>query len=528
VQPITEAKPPPCGFFHALNQNGTKMTTQLVDWLCAEFCTAIYEYDDFPKVILDKIIRNDEVYFSIERYGYVDYIVCRGTTTAEDVLHDLEAWRAKVTGLGYLAFGVLDSKIAEALVTFGRPRSGGQELANILEAVPQRAYRNVIDGTVDPITKEPPQVPFITPYVDASPFIDIAAPSGPNPKWPWPISLHYSPLYLSGTKQLYEAHTAASVGAHMITPIQFIQQVEGRDGYLGGGKYKAVWDSLGCVYSIGPGLTQGVNRDTCLTQAEVDAALQKELDGVEMAVDSLVTVPLTQNQRTALISFTYNSGVGALESSTLLKVLNQGHYDEVPAQLIRWVHARGAKGPVPGLVNRRNAEIALWRTPDDQGPAPVYDTVNASVPKATIPPTEKASTMAATATIPAPAPAPVTTTTNAINSAFSSATADIKSVWTSISGMLTSVAGAGITGLFVALFPRYTSYILAAISVAVMGINFAAHAYMLVTGIKASNNATFQLAENFLNKVEVALGGQPLTFDDGTGTMAPSSAPTAA
>jgi len=39
--------------------------------------------------------------------------------------------------------------------------------------------------------------------------------------------------------------------------------------------------------------------------------------------------------------------------------VNHGEYDEAPRQFRRWVYARGIK--LPGLVRRREDEIALWQ-----------------------------------------------------------------------------------------------------------------------------------------------------------------------
>jgi len=71
-----------------------------------------------------------------------------------------------------------------------------------------------------------------------------------------------------------------------------------------------------------------------------------------------VKVPLTDNQFAALVSFTYNVGAGALRRSTLLKKLNKGDYDGVPAELMKWTRAGSKK--LKGLENRRAAEAGLW------------------------------------------------------------------------------------------------------------------------------------------------------------------------
>lgn len=95
-----------------------------------------------------------------------------------------------------------------------------------------------------------------------------------------------------------------------------------------------------------------------LTQQQVNDLLAKDLKPTEQAVNNGVKVALNQNQFDALTSFTFNVGTGAFAGSTLLKVLNQGQYDQVPTQLLRWTRSGGQV--VQGLVNRRNNEIKLW------------------------------------------------------------------------------------------------------------------------------------------------------------------------
>ncbi len=95
-----------------------------------------------------------------------------------------------------------------------------------------------------------------------------------------------------------------------------------------------------------------------LTEEQVMDLLSQDLAGVEEAVNDSVAVELSQNQFDALVSFCFNVGVSAFRNSTLLKLLNQGLYREVPAQWRRWVYCRGQV--VPGLIGRREQEIALW------------------------------------------------------------------------------------------------------------------------------------------------------------------------
>ena len=97
-----------------------------------------------------------------------------------------------------------------------------------------------------------------------------------------------------------------------------------------------------------------------LTDQQALDLLSQDVTPAEQAVNTRVTVELNQNQFDALVSFTFNVGVGAFQSSTLLKVLNQEQYDQVPTQLLRWTRAGGQV--VQGLVNRRQNEINLWNT----------------------------------------------------------------------------------------------------------------------------------------------------------------------
>ena len=86
--------------------------------------------------------------------------------------------------------------------------------------------------------------------------------------------------------------------------------------------------------------------------------LRRDTKVAERAVNQQVQVVLTQYQFDALVSFVFNVGAGAFGGSTLLRRLNQGDYNAVPAELMRWVNSGGT--PLPGLVRRRRAEGVLF------------------------------------------------------------------------------------------------------------------------------------------------------------------------
>jgi len=127
-------------------------------------------------------------------------------------------------------------------------------------------------------------------------------------------------------------------------------------------KLSAYDDGTG-VWTIGYGTTRYPNGkrvsegDQC-TLEQAKAYMQHDLKIFERAVNSAVKVPLKQNQFDALVSLTYNIGVGAFKNSTLLKKLNLGAYKEAANQFDVWVNTGGKR--LQGLVNRRAMEKKLF------------------------------------------------------------------------------------------------------------------------------------------------------------------------
>lgn len=112
------------------------------------------------------------------------------------------------------------------------------------------------------------------------------------------------------------------------------------------------------VLTIGHGHTRGVEEGDVITRAQAQRLLAADLRTAARAVDRFIDVPLTVRQRIALISFTFNCGVGALATSTLRKRLNAGEYHAAANQLLRWNKAGGAE--IFGLTRRRRAERKMF------------------------------------------------------------------------------------------------------------------------------------------------------------------------
>ena len=112
-------------------------------------------------------------------------------------------------------------------------------------------------------------------------------------------------------------------------------------------------------FTIGYGSTGShVYPGKVITQAEADRLLDEDVDLFERGVNRLVNVDLTQGQFDALVCFAFNLGLGALQQSTLLKLLNAGDYEGAAKQFQRWDKAGGKV--MAGLTKRRQAESELF------------------------------------------------------------------------------------------------------------------------------------------------------------------------
>tara|TARA_Y100000593_G_scaffold37439_1_gene72652 strand:+ start:1171 stop:1596 length:426 start_codon:yes stop_codon:yes gene_type:complete len=112
------------------------------------------------------------------------------------------------------------------------------------------------------------------------------------------------------------------------------------------------------VWTIGYGHTKDVQPGDSWSEDHADHMLEVEMEEYEKYINDLVEVELNQNQFDAMVSWVYNLGVGNLQSSTLLKVLNAGDYAGVPEQIMRWNKAGGKV--LEGLTRRRQAEADLF------------------------------------------------------------------------------------------------------------------------------------------------------------------------
>lgn len=112
------------------------------------------------------------------------------------------------------------------------------------------------------------------------------------------------------------------------------------------------------VWTIGYGHTEDVKEGDIVSPQEADKLLRADVFKFEEYVADNVTVKLTQNQFDALVTWTFNLGVGNLRNSTMLKKLNNADYTSVPFEMKRWNKAGGKT--LDGLIRRRKAEGLLF------------------------------------------------------------------------------------------------------------------------------------------------------------------------
>jgi lysozyme len=152
---------------------------------------------------------------------------------------------------------------------------------------------------------------------------------------------------------------------------KFIADFEG--GQSRDGLFHPYWDSLGGVWTIGYGHTEGVTRNSRpLTKAQALKLLRDDLNKkYAPAVDQQlhayhVRKLLSQNAFDALVSLAYNLGAGILgPSHTIGQALEKHDLRAAADAFLLYDHAGGRK--VAGLTRRRKAERALFLKPVPKG-----------------------------------------------------------------------------------------------------------------------------------------------------------------
>jgi len=141
------------------------------------------------------------------------------------------------------------------------------------------------------------------------------------------------------------------------TPQQAIEIIKRYEGL----RTKAYQDSNG-IWTIGYGNTHEVHPGDEISEEQAEEELREYLQNIGPLIIRAAKAPLNNNQYSALLSFTYNVGIGNFDKSTLLKLINSKENDKVVQEFVKWdKDARGQE--LAGLRARRLAEASLYFTP---------------------------------------------------------------------------------------------------------------------------------------------------------------------
>lgn len=105
-------------------------------------------------------------------------------------------------------------------------------------------------------------------------------------------------------------------------------------------------------------IPEGWNRE--FTMEEVDNILKQDLARFEIGVMRLCPKTEKQGQFDALVSFSFNVGLGNLQNSTLRQKHNRGDFDGAANEFLKWNKAGGKV--LAGLDRRRKGEKALYES----------------------------------------------------------------------------------------------------------------------------------------------------------------------
>ena len=118
------------------------------------------------------------------------------------------------------------------------------------------------------------------------------------------------------------------------------------------------------VWTVGYGATVGSDGGPIdldmepISETEAEALLLRDLETSEGGVSRLIKTALTENQYSALTSFTFNVGAGALQRSTLRMKINRSEYQVAADEFSKWRIAVGSI--LAWSVRRRAAERTLF------------------------------------------------------------------------------------------------------------------------------------------------------------------------
>ena len=143
------------------------------------------------------------------------------------------------------------------------------------------------------------------------------------------------------------------------TTANFIKSFE---GYRDEGYYATDAEKKAGIVTAGYGSTRRVAKGEKITKEQAEQYLQEDIAVAEKAVDSLVKVDLTPNEKAAVVSLVFNVGQGNFKKSKALKALNNGDIETFIKEAFdsKAGFVRSGGKVLKGLVKRRKAEQELF------------------------------------------------------------------------------------------------------------------------------------------------------------------------
>lgn len=117
--------------------------------------------------------------------------------------------------------------------------------------------------------------------------------------------------------------------------------------------------TVGVGHLIGDGKSLPADWNRTFTQEEIDGILKRDLNRFELGVCKMLpNVQLKQCEFDALVSFSFNLGLGTFQRSTIRQALLRGDKKTAMESLVKYCKAGGKI--LKGLQNRRLDERRLF------------------------------------------------------------------------------------------------------------------------------------------------------------------------
>jgi lysozyme len=117
--------------------------------------------------------------------------------------------------------------------------------------------------------------------------------------------------------------------------------------------------TVGVGHLIGDGKSLPESWNKTFTKEEIDGLLKRDLNRFELGIHKMLpNLPLRQHEFDALVSFSFNLGLGTFQRSTIRQALLRGDKETAMESLMKYCKAGGKI--LKGLENRRKDERKLF------------------------------------------------------------------------------------------------------------------------------------------------------------------------